>query len=108
MSATRPIRNSQDSACDTGCVAGRVASGLHRGCLGRGLQSLLAVGFRFDDVPESLEIPNDAERSSWARAFLRLQPDLPGAHGQLSIRQVFVRRALKSLAEPSRARRRAL
>jgi len=108
MSATRPIRITQVSASDTGGGAERVAADLHRGCLGRGLQSLLAVGFRFDDVPESLEIPNDAERSSWARAFLRLQPDLPGAHGQLSIRQVFVRRALKSLAEPSRARRRAL
>lgn len=108
MIATRPMRITQVSASDIGGGAERVAADLHRGCLGRGLQSLLAVGFRFDDVPGSVEIPNDAERSGWARTLLRMQPDLRAAHGRLSGRQVFVRRALKSLAEPRRAYRKAL
>lgn len=107
MSAERPMRVSQVSASDIGGGAERVAADLHQGCLARGLPSTLAVGFRFDDVPRTFEIPNDAERGAWARALLRLQPDLRAAHGRLSGSQVFVRRAIKTLAEPGRAHRRA-
>ena len=108
MSGARALRVTQVSASDIGGGAERVAADLHRGCLERGIESLLAVGFRFDGIPNSLEIPNDAERSRWARTVLRLEPGLHEAHERLSGRQVFIRRALKSLAEPGRARRRAL
>jgi glycosyltransferase involved in cell wall biosynthesis len=107
MSAERLLRTVQVSSSDVGGGAERVAADLHRGSLERGLDSRLAVGFRFGAIPGTVEIPNDADRSPWARAVLSTLPGLPAPPARLSSSAVLVRRALKTLAEPGRALRRS-
>lgn len=98
----------QVSAIDVGSGAERVAADLHRGCLARGIESRLAVGFRHDAVPGTVLIPNDLERSAWARAILKLQPPLPAFPEYPRGASLVMRRALNVLAEPRRAVRRVL
>jgi len=107
MSAERLLRTVQVSSSDLGGGAERVAVDLHRGSLERGLDSRLAVGFRFTAIPGTVEIPNDASRSRWARAALNLLPELPAPPARLSAASVALRRGLKTLAEPGRALRRS-
>ncbi len=97
----------QVSSMDLGGGAERIASDLHRSCLKRGLSSHLAVGQRFDASGDALLIPNDENRSPWARALLGLQPPLPGPHAAPSASARAARIALKVLAEPVRSWRRA-
>lgn len=101
------LRVTQVSSSDVGGGAERVAADLHRGTAERGIDSCLAVGFRFGDIPGTVEVPNDANRSPWARAVLRLVPELPAPPARLSAPALAVRRGLKALAEPARAVRRA-
>ena len=87
--------------------AERVSLQLHQAGLDRGIDSHLAVGFRFGDTPHTAEIPNDANRSWWARNVLRAVPALPPPPATLSPEAVALRRGLKAIAEPGRALRRA-
>jgi len=107
MNAERPLRAVQISSSDVGGGAERIAADLHRGSLARGIESRLAVGFRFGSGPGTVEIANDAKRTVWARAVLGLLPELPAPPARLSAPSVVVRRGLKALAEPGRALRRA-
>ena len=97
----------QVSTADVMGGAERIAADLHRACLARDIASHLAVGFCFDDVPGSVLIPNDARRSAWARAVLRVLPPLPQPPLRLSQSALGMRQALKVLSEPRRAWRRS-
>jgi glycosyltransferase involved in cell wall biosynthesis len=107
MNVGRPLRAVQVSSSDIGGGAERIAADLHRGALERGLDSRLAVGFRFGGVPGAIAIPNDVNRSLWARAVLSLLPELVAPPARLSAPSIVLRRGLKALAEPPRALRRA-
>jgi glycosyltransferase involved in cell wall biosynthesis len=107
MSETRTLDIVQVSTADVMAGAERIAADLHRASLARAIDSHLAVGFCFDDVPGSVLIPNDERRSRWARTLLRLQPRLPRPPIRPSIAALAVRRALKVAAEPGRAWRRS-
>ena len=98
-----PSRIVQVSTSDIGGGAERVAADLHRSCLARGLDSTLAVGFRFDDVERTVLIPNDANRGAWARTLLPLAPTPASAMEQMGAGKRFARRLVKTLAEPRRA-----
>jgi len=102
-----PLEIVQVSTSDTGGGAERIAADLHRACLARGFRSTLAVGFSFDGIPNTVVIPNDASRSAWARAVLKLQPPLPQPPAKVSRMGCYARRAVKIVAEPQRAWRRA-
>lgn len=90
----------QVSPSDVGGGAERVAADLHLGLLARGQHSTLALGADHGTFPHSLQIPNDAMRSPWARAVLKASglfggaepPDMPPA----------LRRAVRFVAEPAR------
>lgn len=101
------MRVVQVSSADMGGGAERIAADLHRTCLERGVDSTLAVGYRFDDIPHTVTIPNDRLRSAWARAVLRFEPPVPAPPAKLGPAALLARRAIKTVAEPSRAWRRS-
>lgn len=98
----------QVSSMDLGGGAERIASDLHRSFKQRGYASYLAVGQRFDPSGDSILIPNDENRSAWARAILALAPPVPGPHRAPSKPIRAIRAALKVVAEPVRSVRRAV
>lgn len=71
MSET-PFAITHVNTSDTGGGAERIATSLHRGCLSRGLDSVLAVGRRLTNDPTVFEIPNDARRGGWFYAMASL------------------------------------
>jgi glycosyltransferase involved in cell wall biosynthesis len=93
----------QVATSDIGGGAERVASDLHRMVRRRGIDSTLAVGFRFDAAGDATLIPNDANRSAWARMVLRRVPPIRDFSAPLSPANLALRRGLKTLAEPRRA-----
>lgn len=107
MNAENRLRTIQISSGDIGGGAERIAADLHRASPARGIDSSLAVGFRFGSIPGTVEIPNDASRTAWARAVLSLLPELPAPPARMSAASRVLRRGLKGLAEPARALRRA-
>jgi glycosyltransferase involved in cell wall biosynthesis len=71
--AERPFSILQINTMDGLGGAARVASGLHQAYLARGRQSWLAVGWKgHDETPNVLQVPNDDNRSAWARIWLAL------------------------------------
>lgn len=107
MTATRRLSIVQVSTCDAGGGAERIAADLHRLACEHGMRSTLAVGHRFAQDSDAVLIPNDANRSTWARAVLELVPPLPAFHTATSPAGVVLRRTLKTIAEPRRAWRRS-
>ncbi len=102
----RSLRVVQVSTSDTGGGAERIAADLHVASLARGMKSTLAVGHRFGDIERTVLIPNDARRSAWTRAWLRLAPDSASIFASRGSASRLWRRAVKSIAEPDRAVRR--
>ncbi|MDR1413130.1 MAG: hypothetical protein LBJ07_04295, partial [Actinomycetes bacterium] len=88
----------QISTADLGGGAERIARDLHRGRLERNEASTLAVGFRFEDLPHTVVLPNDERRGQWARLILRLAPAAPAFGQRLSPASLGARRALQTLA----------
>lgn len=107
MSAPDSLSVVQVATSDIGGGAERVASDLHRMLRRRGIHSTLAVGFRFDAAGDATLIPNDANRSAWARVVLRRVPPIRDFNVPLSPASLLARRGLKTLAEPRRAWMRA-
>jgi len=103
MNRALDMRIVQVSTADVGGGAERIAADLHRGSLRRGLDSVLAVGFRFDSIERTLVIPNDERRGAWARAVLRLAPTPSSAFGRFGRLSAVARTAVKAVAEPVRA-----
>ncbi len=93
----------QVSPNDVGGGAEKVASDLHLRYLDAGADAWLALGADHGRFPHSLQIPNTAHRSRWARAVLgaagladpAATPALPRS----------LQRAARFLAEPGRYRR---
>jgi glycosyltransferase involved in cell wall biosynthesis len=92
------------NTADLGGGAERVGRELHEAYAAAGEEAWLAVGAKRGTEPHTIEIPNRAARSGWARAWMRLADMLP-QHGA----GFHVARALReTVAEPMRsaARRR--
>jgi glycosyltransferase involved in cell wall biosynthesis len=92
------------NSADLGGGAERVGRELHQAYEAAGEEAWLAVGTKRGTDPHTIEIPNRAARSGWARAWMGLADALPH-HGA----GVHVARALReTVAEPMRwaARRR--
>jgi glycosyltransferase involved in cell wall biosynthesis len=92
------------NSADLGGGAERVGRELHQAYAAAGEDAWLAVGAKRGTDPRTIEIPNRAARSGWARAWMRLAEAMP-QHGA----GFHVARALREIvAEPMRwaARRR--
>jgi glycosyltransferase involved in cell wall biosynthesis len=91
------------STWDSGGGAERIARELHESYLAAGEDSWLAVGTKLGSDPHTVEVPNRARRSAWARTWMNAADALPqrgaGFHAAKILRGI--------VAEPARwARRR--
>lgn len=88
------MRITSVNAAVTGGGAEFVARSLHERYLERGHESWLIVGNKNAEEPNTLELPNLANRSGWARGMHGLASRVEGHR--------YVNRALRTLAEPAR------
>jgi len=100
--AERPLRTLTVSPRVVGGGAEKVALTLHEAYLERDVDSWLAVGFDNGHVPQSLEIPNDAHRSPWARGLLGPADSLEARSSRRGDPYGLLSRALRIAAEPLR------
>ncbi|MBE0417462.1 MAG: glycosyltransferase [Coriobacteriia bacterium] len=84
---------------DIGGGAEQVMMDLHAEYLRRGVDSWVAVGEKHSDSSRVLQIPNDAARSSWARALSSASGRTASSPGRL---RMAVARSLLFLSEPVR------
>jgi glycosyltransferase involved in cell wall biosynthesis len=70
--AERPLRILQVNTFDNLGGAARVAWNLHQAYLKLGLQTRMAVGWKFSDDPNIHLVPNYDYRSQWARIWLAI------------------------------------
>jgi len=89
----------QVNTSDSGGGAEKVASGLHRCYLERGLDAWLAVGERASALEHVAELPNEQMRGAWAAALTRTAARV--ATPPVGMRRL-AGRALLLAAEPSR------
>lgn len=98
----RPLTILSVNSADVGGGAERVARELHESYLAAGENAWLAVGHRRGQGGRTVEIPNDARRSAWARGCIGLAGALPqhglGVHAARLLRE--------AVAEPGRWRTR--
>jgi glycosyltransferase involved in cell wall biosynthesis len=73
----QPLTILSVNTADSGGGAERVARELHHAYAAAGEDAWLAVGTKRLDDPRTLEIPNRARRSAWARAWMRAADALP-------------------------------
>ncbi|MFI5310989.1 MAG: glycosyltransferase [Gemmatimonadales bacterium] len=73
----RPLTILSVNTADLGGGAERVARELHESYAAAGEDAWLAVGSKRGRDPRTLEIPNRARRTAWARAWLRAADALP-------------------------------
>lgn len=93
----------QVSPSDCGGGAEKVALDLHKAFLERGIDAWLALGARYRDTRNTVQIPNTLHRSGWARMVLGASGlSDPSAPPRLPAP---LRRAARLLAEPARYRR---
>lgn len=100
----RPLTILSVNSADLGGGAERIARELHEGYAAAGEDAWLAVGAKRGTDPRTLEVPNRARRSAWARAWMGAADALPqrgaGFHAGRVLRE--------TVAEPARwAARRA-
>ena len=88
MTTRPPLKILQVSTADLASGAEAVAMGLHLGLRRRGCQTWLAVGERRTSIDGVLLMDNDAERSAWARFWIRAGQRLGRlfGHGRLGQR----------------------
>jgi glycosyltransferase involved in cell wall biosynthesis len=99
---TRALSTLTVSPSAVGGGAEKVALELHESYLARGVDSWLALGHRNADVPQSLQIPNDARRSMWARWLLGPARNLEAQSSRSSDFAGLASRGLRVAAEPGR------
>ncbi len=99
----QPCRVLQVSTIERTGGAALSAWYLHQGFRRRGVRSWMAVGRKETDDPNIFQIPNDARRAAWARAWLRLGRLFSPLESHLPL-ALHPGRALAVLAEPSRHR----
>jgi glycosyltransferase involved in cell wall biosynthesis len=98
----RPLSALTVSPSAVGGGAEKVALSLHQEYLARGIDSWLALGCRNEEVPQSLQIPNDDARGLWARTLLAPARSLQCRSSRPTDAAGLLSRALRIIAEPAR------